>query len=240
MMKTYPFILLIILSLILPACAIKDDFGRTKDSAVRANVIEAVGSIQEHTGLFSNEAAFHIPFSGDELTLRMTLKHFRRPYLAQPILRDPVKTEGLSKRTHGESFQASILHNIKSDINRIAHFERAVQRVIAQDRQRYEVISHKLDVADNDSRYIRVRIRENRAVTMRVIKLLDKRTASYDKAIEYAGLQYPRKTFQPIIPQLDLLRTRISNLNSKYESYVYLEGNYEEEVSRRETYNGTK
>ena len=231
---------IIISLLFLVACALKDDFGRSKQSQLQADAIEAVGAIQEHTGLFSNEAAFHIPFSGDELTLRMTLKHFRRPYLAQPILRDPVKTEGLSKRTHGESFQASILHNIKSDINRIAHFERAVQRVIAQDRQRYEVISHKLDVADNDSRYIRVRIRENRAVTMRVIKLLDKRTASYDKAIEYAGLQYPRKTFQPIIPQLDLLRTRISNLNSKYESYVYLEGNYEEEVSRRETYNGTK
>lgn len=236
MMKTYPLFLLILLSLILPACAIKDDFGRTKDSAVQANVIEAVGSIQEHTGLLSNEAAFHIPFSGDELTLRMTLKHFRRPYLAKPILRDPVKTEGLSKRTHGENFQASILHNIRSDMNRIAHFERAVQRVIAQDRQRYEVISHKFDVDDNDSRYIRVRIRENRAVTMRVMQLLDKRTASYDKAIEYAGLQYPRKTFQPIIPQMDLLRTRISNLKSKYESYVYLEGDYEEEITRRETY----
>lgn len=240
MMKTYPLFLLILLSLILPACAIKDDFGRTKDSAVQANVIEAVGSIQEHTGLLSNEAAFHIPFSGDELTLRMTLKHFRRPYLAKPILRDPVKTEGLSKRTHGENFQASILHNIRSDMNRIAHFERAVQRVIAQDRQRYEVISHKFDVDDNDSRYIRVRIRENRAVTMRVMQLLDKRTASYDKAIEYAGLQYPRKTFQPIIPQMDLLRTRISNLKSKYESYVYLEGDYEEEITRRETYNGRK
>lgn len=236
MMKTYPLFLLILLSLILPACAIKDDFGRTKDSAVQANVIEAVGSIQEHTGLLSNEAAFHIPFSGDELTLRMTLKHFRRPYLAKPILRDPVKTEGLSKRTHGENFQASILHNIRSDMNRIAHFERAVQRVIAQDRQRYEVISHKFDVDDNDSRYIRVRIRENRAVTMRVMQLLDKRTASYDKAIEYAGLQYPRKTFQPIIPQMDLLRTRISNLKSKYESYVYLEGDYEEEITRRETF----
>lgn len=236
MMKTYPLFLLILLSLILPACAIKDDFGRTKDSAVQANVIEAVGSIQEHTGLLSNEAAFHIPFSGDELTLRMTLKHFRRPYLAKPILRDPVKTEGLSKRTHGENFQASILHNIRSDMNRIVHFERAVQRVIAQDRQRYEVISHKFDVDDNDSRYIRVRIRENRAVTMRVMQLLDKRTASYDKAIEYAGLQYPRKTFQPIIPQMDLLRTRISNLKSKYESYVYLEGDYEEEITRRETF----
>jgi len=236
MMKTYPLFLLILLSLILPACAIKDDFGRTKDSAVQANVIEAVGSIQEHTGLLSNEAAFHIPFSGDELTLRMTLKHFRRPYLAKPILRDPVKTEGLSKRAHGENFQASILHNIRSDMNRIAHFERAVQRVIAQDRQRYEVISHKFDVDDNDSRYIRVRIRENRAVTMRVMQLLDKRTASYDKAIEYAGLQYPRKTFQPIIPQMDLLRTRISNLKSKYESYVYLEGDYEEEITRRETF----
>ncbi len=240
MMKTYPLFLLILLSLILPACAIKDDFGRTKDSAVRENVIEAVGSIQEHTGLLSNEAAFHIPYSGDELTLRMTLKHFRRPYLAKPILRNPVKTEGLSKRTHGENFQASILQNIKSDMDRIAHFERAVQRVIIQDRQRYEVISHKFDVDDNDSRYIRVRIRENRAVTMRVMQLLDKRTASYDKAIEYAGLQYPRNTFQPIIPQMDLLRTRISNLKSKYESYVYLEGDYEEEVTRRETYNGTK
>ena len=237
-----PFVhyhILISLCLLLPACAIKDDFGRTKESQVKANMNEAVGSIQEHTGLFSREAAFHIPYSGDELTLRMTLKHFRRPFLANRNLRNRVETKGLTKRTAGESFQAFILQNINSDMDRIYYFERAVAKVITQDRQRYEVISHKYDINDNDSRYIRVRMRENRAVTMRVMQLLDKRTAAYDKAIEYAGLQYPKRTFGPINPKMDLLRTRISNLKSKYESYVYLEGR-EEELSRRGTYNGTK
>ncbi len=70
---------IIISLLFLVACALKDDFGRSKQSQLQADAIEAVGAIQEHTGLLSNEAAFHIPYSGDELTLRMTLKHFRKP-----------------------------------------------------------------------------------------------------------------------------------------------------------------
>ena len=230
---------IIISLLFLVACALKDDFGRSKQSQLQADAIEAVGAIQEHTGLLSNEAAFHIPYSGDELTLRMTLKHFRKPFLAKPILREPFNTKGITKRSAGENFQSSIMSSIKSDINRIGHFQRAVQRVIVQDRQRYEVISHRYDINDNDSRYIRVRMRENRAVTMRVMQLLDKRTTSYDKAIEYAGLQYPRKTFEPIVPMMDLLRTKISNLKSQYENYVYLEG-ANEELSQRRSYNGSK
>ncbi len=223
----------------LSACALKDDFGRSKQSQLQADAIEAVGAIQERTGLLSNEAAFHIPYSGDELTLRMTLKHFRKPFLAKPMLRKPFNTEGLSKKSAGENFQSTMISSIKADMNRIGHFQKAVQKVMVQDRQRYEVISHRYDINDNDSRYIRVRMRENRAVTMRVMQLLDKRTTSYDKAIEYAGLQYPRKTFGPILPMMDLLRTKISNLKSQYEGYVYLEGG-NEELSQRRSYNGTK
>ncbi len=229
---------------VLSACALKDDFGRSKQSQVQADAIEAVGAIQEHTGLLSREAAFHIPYSGDEMTLRMTLKHFRKPFLAKPILRAPLNTQGITKKNVGENFQSTMISNIKSDISRINYFRRAVQRVIVQDRQRFEVISHRYDVNDNDSRYIRVRMRENRAVTMRVMQLLDKRTTSYDKAIEYAGLQYPRKTFQPILPVMDLLRTKISNLKSDYENYVYLEGadleGANDEFSRRRSSNGAK
>lgn len=212
----------------LQACSIKDDFGRTKQSQLRENAVEVVGSIQEHTGLLSREAAFHIPYSGDELTLRMTLKHFRLPFLAKPILRDPVRTQGFTKKTTGVNFRSKIMNHIKSDMRRIKYFSSAVQAVITQDKQRYEVISHNYDVKDNDSRYIRVRIRENRAVTMRVMQLLDKRIASYDKAIEYAGMQYPRKTFDSIIPMMDLLRTKNSLLKSKFERYVYRQANYDE------------
>jgi|GEM_PF-3783709 len=239
-MKTLFHITQILCALLLvSACALKDDFGRAKPSQLQADAIEAVGAIQEHTGLLSRDAAFHIPYSGDEMTLRMTLKHFRKPFLAKPILRSPLNTEGLTKKSAGANFQATMLSNIKSDISRINYFKQAVPKVITQDRQRFEVISHKYDINDNDSRYIRVRIRENRAVTMRVMQLLDKRSAAYDKAIEYAGLQYPKKTFQPIVPLMDLLRTKISSLKTKYESYVYLEG-ADDELSQRRSYNGAK
>lgn len=217
------FTVLLVVSgqMLLSACSMKDDFGRIQNSQLRENAGDVVGSIQEHTGLFSRDAAYHIPFTGDEIRLRRTLKHFSRSFFKKPTLRRPLKTQTFPAHRTAESFREYIIHNIRSDMRRLSHFDEAVEAVIRQDMQRYEVVASSFDVKENDSRFIRVRIRENRAVTMRIMKLIDRRIADYDQAIEYAGLQYPRDKLRPLHPAMEKLRARNGVLKARFESYVF-------------------
>lgn len=205
----------------LSACAVQDDFGRSHSPKLRENALDIVGSIQEHTGVLSRDAAYHIPFTGDEITLRMSMKHFQQPFMYNPTLRHPNDSQTFSKHRSAEGFLAYIQHNLRSDRSRIRHIGPAIDAVIKQDTQRYEVVASNYDVRENDSRYIRVRIRENRAVTRRILQLLDRRIAHYDKAIEYARLQYPDKVLQGLSPAMDSLRAQHGILKSRYENYVY-------------------
>lgn len=216
-----PVIIVVTAQMGLSACSMQDDFGRMQHSQLRENAGDVVGSIQQHTGLFSRDAAYHIPFTQDEIRLRRTHKHFSRSFFKKPTLRNPLKTQTFPAHRSAESFREYIVHNIKSDMHRLSQFDSAVEAVIRQDMQRYEVVASSFDVKENDSRFIRVRIRENRAVTMRVMKLIDRRIADYDQAIEYAGLQYPRDKLVPLHPAMEKLRARNGVLKSRFESYVF-------------------
>ena len=205
----------------LTGCALEDDFGRFRTPHTKERAADVVGSIQEHTGIFSKESAYHIPLTNEEHTLRQTYKHFRKPFLADPRVRRPLKRQTFSKHRSGLSFQEDFIHKIRADRLWISRFDRAIGQVISHDMQRFDVIASSLEVTDNDSRYIRVRIRENRGVVMRVLQLLDRRVSDYDQAIGYARLQYPERDLNLLGGSMDKLRTQIALLKGKYETYVY-------------------
>jgi len=222
-MQSFSFYTIFLLSTILglSGCAIEDDFGRFHTPHMKERAADVVGSIQEHTGLFSKDAAYHIPLSNEEHTLRQTYKHFSKPFLANPRLRRPLDHQTFPKHGSGLSFREDFNHKIRADRLWISRFDRAIGQVISHDMQRYDVIASSYEVTDNDSRYIRVRIRENRGVVMRVLQLLDKRVSDYDQAIGYARLQYPERELTMLGGSMDKLRTQIALLKGKYETYVY-------------------
>jgi len=229
--KTFPdnlafvphfFILMVIFSL--SACSIEDDFGRSYTPHLQENIGDVVGSIQENTGLLSRNAAYHIPLTDHEHTLRQTLVHFQKPFLSQRTLREPLKRQTIAKHRSHEGFRSDFLHDIESDQLWIGRFDRAVEAVIEHDLQRYEVLSSSYEVSDNDERYIKVRIRENRGVAMRVLQLLDRRVSDYDQGIDYGRLQYRERDLLPLVPAMDGMRSQIGVLKSKYETYVYQGG----------------
>lgn len=216
---------LIILSLIiittLGACSIKDDFGRSHKPHTLELAKDVVGSIQERTGILSQTVAFHIPLSHEEHTLRQTLSHFRRPFLYNPTLRKPLGSQTIAKHKSSEGFRDFFLHQVKSDRRWLNRFNSALSSVIQHDRQRYEVVASTLEASENDGRYIKVRIRENRGITMRVMQLLDRRMSDYDKALDYGRLAYPEKQLVVMSPVMDKYRAEVGLLKAKYETYVY-------------------
>lgn len=207
---------------LLGACSIEEDFGRLHRPEIYQHAGDIVGSIQEHTGILSDRVAYHIPLSNDEHQLRRTLAHFRAPFLYAPTARNPLKRQTFSQHRTGQSFVAFMRHSIKSDIGHIRHFNYAVDVVIKQDMQRYSVLASTSEVTENDGRYIRTRIRENRAVTISVFKLLDRRMSDYDQAIEYARLQYPERELLVLGPDMRRLRSKHAMLKSKYERYIFM------------------
>ncbi len=86
------------------------------------------------------------------------------------------------------------------------------------------MVASSYDITENDSRYIRVRIRENRGIALRIVKLLDRRIAIYDKHIDYARLHYRQHELQPLSAPMDLLRSEIGLFKGRYESYVFERG----------------
>ena len=222
-MQPYRYHTILLLSVIagLSGCAIEDDFGRFHTPHMKERAADVVGSIQEHTGIFSKEAAYHIPLTNEEHTLRQTYKHFSKPFLADPKLRHALKHQTFPKHRSGLSFQEDFIHKMRADRLWISRFDRAIGHVISHDMQRYDVIASSYEVTDNDSRYIRVRIRENRGVVMRVLHLLDRRVSDYDQAIGYARLQYRERELTMLGGSMDKLRTQIALLKGKYENYVY-------------------
>ncbi len=222
-MQSFNFYTILFVSIImgLSGCAIEDDFGRFHTPHMKERAADIVGSIQEHTGIFAREAAYHIPLSDEEHTLRQTYKHFSKPFLASPKFTYPLKHQTFPKHKSGLSFQDDFIHKIRADRLWISRFDRAIGKVISHDMQRYDVIASSYEVTDNDSRYIRVRIRENRGVVMRVLHLLDRRISDYDQAIGYARLQYPERELTMLGGAMDKLRTQVALLKGKYESYVY-------------------
>jgi hypothetical protein len=169
----------------------------------------------------SDRVAYHIPLSNDEHQLRRTLAHFRAPFLYSPRLRDPLARQRFSKHRTGQSFVAFMSHSIKGDLNAIHHFNHSLGMVIEQDMQRYSVLASTIEVTDNDGRYIRTRIRENRAVTISVFRLLDRRMSDYDQAIEYARLQYPERELIALQPSMRRLRSKHAMVKAKYERYIF-------------------
>ncbi len=205
----------------LAACSIEDDFGRLHRPEMYNRVGDIVGSIQEHTGIMSDRVAYHIPLSNDEHQLRRTLAHFRAPFLYAPKLRDPLGRQRFSQHRTGQSFVAYMQHSIKSDIQAIHHFNHSIGVVIEQDMQRYSVLASTMEVTENDGRFIRTRIRENRAVTISVFRLLDRRMSDYDQAIEYARLQYPERELLVLRPDMQRLRAKHAMVKAKYERYIF-------------------
>lgn len=208
-------------TLTLAACSISEDFGRSHTPKLIGHAGDIVGSIQEHTGVLSRQAAFHIPLTHQEHTLRQTLTHFRKPFLHTPTLRKPLKTQTFPKHQTVEGFKAYFLNQIKSDRLWVRRFKQALSKVISHDIQRYEVLSSSHEVTENDSRYIKVRIRENRSITMRVMQLLDRRLSDYSKAMDYSRLSYPEKHLAVFRAPMDKYRAEVGLLKAKYESYVY-------------------
>lgn len=205
----------------LAACSIEDDFGRLHRPLIQQEAADIVGSIQEQTGILSDRTAYHIPLTNDEHQLRRSLAHFRHPFLYAPTLRDPQKRQTFAKHRTGPSFTAFLRHRINADVSKIRSFNYSVGMVIEQDMQRYDVLSSSYSVLNTDDRYMRVRIRENRAVTIRVMQLLDRRVGDYDQAIEYARLQYPERQLAPLRPAMDRLRSENALLKSKYERFIF-------------------
>ena len=205
----------------LAACSIEDDFGRLHRPLIQQEAADIVGSIQEQTGILSDRTAYHIPLTNNEHQLRRSLTHFRHPFLYAPTIRDPQKRQTFAKHRTGPSFTAFMRHRIKADIAKIRSFNYSVGVVIEQDMQRYDVLASSYSVSNLDDRYMRVRIRENRAVTIRVMQLLDRRISDYDQAIEYARLQYPERHLLPLAPAMDRLRSEDALLKSKYERYIF-------------------
>jgi len=216
------FVLMVVFGL--SACAIEDDFGRSYTPNMQGKIGDVVGSIQENTGLLSSDAAYHIPLTDHEHTLRQTLVHFEEPLLSQRTLREPLKGPTIAKHGSYEGFRSDFLHEIKSDKLWIRRFDKAVEAIIEHDLQRFEVLSSSYEVSDNDARYIKVRIRENRGVAMRILQLLDRRVSDYDQGIDYGRLQYRERDLLPLIPAMDGLRSQIGVIKSKYETYVYQGG----------------
>ena len=208
----------------LSGCAINEDFGRYHQPQVRTAAGDIVGTIQEHTGLLSRQAAFHIPLTADEQTLRHALAHFRRPVLMTPVVRNPLKTQTFPRHKTGAGFSQEFISRIKADRLWFHRFETALSGVIEHDMQRYEVIAARHDITDNDSRYIRVRLRENRSVALRILQLLDKRVATYDQSIEYSHLQYPEREIRVIAPAMSGFRADIGQFKGRYESYLFESG----------------
>ena len=206
-------------------CAINEDFGRFHQPQIQTAAGDVVGTIQEHTGLFSKEAAYHIPLTSHEQTLRYALTHFKRPLLATPVVRNPLKTQTFPRHLTGASFSQEMISRIKADRLWLHRFERALDGVMKQDMQRYEVIAARHDITDNDSRYIRVRLRENRSVALRITQLLDRRIATYDQAIEYSHLQYPEQEIRPVMPAMSELRADFGQFKGHYEQYLFESGN---------------
>lgn len=216
---TLPFVFIFCLPM--AACSIEEDFGRLHRPLIQQDAADIVGSIQEQTGILSDRTAYHIPLTNDEHQLRRSLAHFRHPFLAAPTLRDPQKRQTFAKHRTGPSFTAFIKHRVRADIAKIRSFNYSVGRVIEQDMQRYDVLASSYNVSNTDDRYMRLRIRENRAVTIRVMQLLDRRIGDYDQAIEYARLQYPERQLLPLRPAMDRLRSENALLKSKYERYIF-------------------
>lgn len=205
----------------LAGCSVEEDFGRLYEPKLYDGIGDIVGSIQNHTGILSDRAAYHIPLTGDEHQLRRSLAHFRAPFLYAPTMRDPYQRQTFPKHRTGPSFVAFMRHRINSDVGAIRRFNNSVGFVIEQDMQRYEVLASTMEVTENDGRYIRTRIRENRAVTIRVFKLLDRRISDYDQAIQYARLQFPERELTPLLPVMDRLRSECALVKSKYERYIF-------------------
>ena len=208
-------------AILLAGCAVDDDFGRFHETQLRTDGAEIVGSIQEHTGLLSRRAAFHIPLTNEEHTLRQCYQHFKKPLLPRATMRDPRGTHTFAKHKTVQSFNEFILHHVKSDRLWISRLTNQLGNVIAHDRQRYDVIASSYEVTENDSRYIRVRIRENRGLAVRIVKLLDRRIAIYDKAIDYARLQYRERDLLILAPSMDKLRAQIGLFKARYEHYIF-------------------
>ena len=214
----------LLLTGLLQACAIDDDFGRYHEPQLRGEAADVVGSIQEHTGILSRKAAFHIPLTNDEHTLRQTYLHFRKPFLARPKLREPLATETFTGHRTVDSYNQYVMHNIKSDRHWLRLLSKALGSVINQDQQRYEVVASSYDITDNDSRYIRVRIRENRGIALRLVKFLDKRIADYDQSIDYARVHFQQRDLLALSAPMDQLRSEIGIFKGRYEAYVFERG----------------
>lgn len=218
------FMCALLSAICLSGCAINDDFGRTHQSNILASTGEIVGNVQEHTGALSRQAAFHIPLTSDEQTLRQAVAYFRKPVMATPTLRAPLKTQTFPYHQTGKSFAQSFQSRIKADRLWLRRMDRALVKVIAQDMQRYDVLTSSHDVTHNDSRYIRVRLRENRAVTQAALHAMDRRIAVYDQAIEYSRLQYPEEEVRVVIPTIAKLRADIGRFKGRHEAYIFARG----------------
>lgn len=208
----------------LGACTVEDDFGRYHQSELTKDSAEIVGSIQRRTGMISKQVAYHIPLTGDEHTLRQTYIHFKKPFLPNPGSRNLLGTQTFAQHKTAASFNAFMRKNIKTDRHWLRRLDRSLGGVIEQDTQRYAVLSNNYDITHNDSRYIRVRIRENRGLAVRLIKLLDRRLTIYDQAIDYARLHYRQRDLLPLASPLDALRAEIGLFKGRYEAYVFERG----------------
>lgn len=211
----------LILLFSLTACAYKGDFGRTEESNLKNRYNDIVGAVQRETGMLSDRAAYHIPLSRYEHILRQTYKHFKKPYLRRSTFHDPTKLSTFTDHKHPKSLEHKLLTKVRTDINYLKQFENTIKVVIDQDRQRYEIMAGSLTISENDSRFIMVRIKENRAVMMNTMLAIESRIADYDRAITHGLLQLPSREEKQLQVPLDKLRTHLALLKTNYESYIY-------------------
>ncbi len=131
----------------LNACAYEGDFGRLEQSKLKNKYNNVVGSIQRETGLLSDRAAYHIPYTEDERLIRRIYTHFKRSLRRSRKFHDPSAPVTFTDHKSPKSLYDHLSRNMSADIKYVKRAQRLYPIIIQQDLQRFEVVSATYDVS---------------------------------------------------------------------------------------------